>query len=113
MAFAFFRTYRLYEAGKTLTQSPVYKGAAEQVALGIKQDLFVTIPNGQYNYLKAAMDVQKPLIAPLSPQQPVGKIRVTLSDQVLAERSLYPVQPVAVGSWWRQLVDSALLYVHG
>ncbi len=111
--FRFFRTYRLYEAGKTLTQSPVYKGAAEQVALGIKQDLFVTIPNGQYNNLKAEMDVQKPLIAPLSPQQPAGKIRVTLNDQAVAERSLYPVQPVPVGSWWRQLVDSALLYVHG
>jgi D-alanyl-D-alanine carboxypeptidase (penicillin-binding protein 5/6) len=111
--FRFFRTYRLYEAGKTLTQSPVYKGAAEQVALGIKQDLFVTIPNGQYNNLKAAMDVQKPLIAPLSPQQPVGKIRVTLNDQAVAERSLYPVQPVPIGSWWRQLMDSALLYVHG
>lgn len=111
--FRFFRTYRLYEAGKTLTQSPVYKGAAEQVALGIKQDLYVTIPNGQYANLKAAMDVQKPLIAPLSPQQPVGKIRVTLNNQALAERSLYPVQPVPEGSWWRQLVDSALLYVYG
>lgn len=111
--FRFFRTYQLYKGGKALTQSPVYKGAVQQVGLGLKRDLYVTIPNGQYANLKAVMDVQKPLIAPLSPQQTVGRIKVTLNDQPLVERALHPLQPVATGGWWRQLVDSALLYVHG
>lgn len=108
--YRFFETHRLYAAGTELAQARVWKGSVEQVPVGLAQDLWITIPRGQYRNLNAAMDMQAQLIAPVDAQQALGRVRVTLNDEVIAERELHALAPVPEGSLWRRMVDSVLLW---
>ena len=108
--FRFFETHRLYAAGTELAQARVWKGATESVAVGLREDLWVTIPRGQYGNLNATMDLQVEVMAPVEADAELGRVQVTLGGQVVADRPLQALAPVAEGSLWRQLVDSVLLW---
>lgn len=108
--FRFYDTHLLYEAGKALTEVDVWRGAADKVALGLRDDLYVTVPRGAYDDLDAAMQIRTPLLAPLALSEEVGTAKVTLGEKVLAERALYPLSEVALGGFWQRIVDDAWLY---
>lgn len=108
--FRFFETHRLYQAGTELAAARVWKGTVEAVPVGLQRDLWVTIPRGSYRNLNAAMDLQVQLIAPVGAEQELGQVRVTLNDEVVAERTLHALTPVPEGSVWRRAVDTVLLW---
>lgn len=108
--FRFFETHRLYAAGTELAEARVWKGSGEAVPVGLQEDLWVTIPRGSYRNLTAAMDMQSQLVAPVDTQQEVGRVRVTLNDELVAERTLHTLAPVPEGSIWRRAVDTVLLW---
>ena len=78
--------------------------------MGLREDLWVTIPRGQYGNLNATMDLQVEVMAPVEADAELGRVQVTLGGQVVADRPLQALAPVAEGSLWRQLVDSVLLW---
>jgi D-alanyl-D-alanine carboxypeptidase (penicillin-binding protein 5/6) len=108
--FRFYETRRLVEAGKPVAEARVWKGEAEKVALGIANDLWVTLPRGDADKVATQPDAPSDLEAPLTIAAPVGKLRVTLAGQPLAEAPLVPLANVAEGSLWRQAVDTVLLW---
>lgn len=108
--FRFYDTHLLYEAGKALTEVDVWRGAADKVALGLRDDLYVTVPRGAYDDLDAAMQIRTPLLAPLAVSDEVGTAKVTLGEEVLVERALYPLSEVALGGFWQRIVDDVWLY---
>lgn len=108
--FRFYATHRLYAGGETLTTERVWKGAREEVSLGLRDDLFVTIPRGSYKDLEAVMDVPAQLTAPVTPEAPVGKVRVSLEGESVADAPLYATETVKEGGLWTRLVDSVLLW---
>lgn len=107
--FRFFETHRLYAAGEALTEARVWKGAAELVPVGLREDLYVTIPRGSYARLKPYMEVATQIIAPVGRQQPLGSVKVALGEDVVAERRLHALEAVPEGGLWRRAVDSILL----
>lgn len=108
--FRFYDTHLLYEAGKALTEVDVWRGEADKVTLGLRDDLYVTVPRGAYDDLDAAMQIQTPLLAPLAVSEEVGTAKITLGEKVLAERALYPLSEVALGGFWQRIVDDVWLY---
>jgi D-alanyl-D-alanine carboxypeptidase (penicillin-binding protein 5/6) len=107
--FRFYETHRLYSANKPLKQMRIWKGEREKAALGLANDLYVTVPRGQYKQLKASMRVGKNLVAPIDAGQKVGQVTVKLGDKLIAERPLVAQQSVKEGGLWQKLKDSALL----
>ncbi|MCW9088733.1 MAG: D-alanyl-D-alanine carboxypeptidase [Gammaproteobacteria bacterium] len=107
--FRFYETHQLYEANKPLKQMRIWKGELEQLPVGLADALFVTVPRGEYQALKASMRVGKTLVAPVSSGQSVGTVSIRLGDETLAERPLVALQEVAEGGLWQKLKDSALL----
>jgi len=79
--FRFFQTVRLYKAGDKLTSVHVWKGERDQMALGLGQDLVVTIPRGTYNELKATMAIEPQLTAPITKGKAYGSVNLTLQGQ--------------------------------
>src|SRR5690606_16024968 len=67
--FRFYETHRLYEAGKELTRTRVWKGPVDEIGLVPAEDIYVTIPRGRYGQLEAVMDIQETLVAPLAEDQ--------------------------------------------
>ena len=56
------------------------------------------------------MDLESKLVAPLSEDQSVGTVTVSLGDEAPIRRGLYPLAPVAEGNIWQRVSDGILLW---
>jgi D-alanyl-D-alanine carboxypeptidase (penicillin-binding protein 5/6) len=104
--FRFFETHRLYSAYEQLTKVRIWKGEIEQLPLGLAQDLYITIPKGQYKNLDARMHINAEIVAPAQRGQQFGVINIKLGDIQYIDRSLIALSDVAPGSFWRSLYDA-------
>lgn len=111
--FRFFETHDLYQAQTKVVDSKVWKGAAQQLDLGLSKPLAVTVPRGQYKDLVASTNIQQPLIAPIEAGSQVGQVEIRLGDVVIAQQPLVALNTIEQGSWWRRLIDSILLLIWG
>ncbi|HEY2144916.1 MAG TPA: D-alanyl-D-alanine carboxypeptidase family protein [Steroidobacteraceae bacterium] len=107
--FSFYDTKLIVKGGSTLASTHVWKAAQPQLAVGIKDDLYLTLPRGKSD-VKTAVDVQPRLIAPLALDASVGTLRVTDASQTLVSMPLHPLQPALAGGWWRRLIDTIHLW---
>jgi serine-type D-Ala-D-Ala carboxypeptidase (penicillin-binding protein 5/6) len=108
--FRFFETHTLYGAGTPVSTQRVWKGAANEVALGLAAPLAVTVQRGTYERLEPTMDVPRTLVAPIAQGQEIGTVRVTLDGELVAERPLVALQAVEPGGFFRRLWDSLRLW---
>jgi D-alanyl-D-alanine carboxypeptidase (penicillin-binding protein 5/6) len=107
--FTFYHTQLVVKGGAVLATARVWKAQTSPVDLGIKDDLYITLPRGETG-VKTAADVQPRLIAPLALDTNVGSLRVSAGNQTLATRPLHPLQSVTAGGWWRRLIDTIRLW---
>ncbi len=108
--FRFFETHRLYEPGKAVTQQKVWKGATDQVQLGVAQPLLVSVARGRYNELKPSIEVPRQLVAPIAKGQSVGMVKVTLDGKVVAQAPLVAVDGVEQGGFFKRLWDAFMMW---
>jgi serine-type D-Ala-D-Ala carboxypeptidase (penicillin-binding protein 5/6) len=108
--FTFYDTKLVVKGGTVLATARVWKGQSASADLGIKEDLYLTLPRGGAAGLKTAVDVQPRLIAPLSEDAAVGSLRVFAGSQTLQTIPLHPLKSVAGGGWWRRLIDTIRLW---
>jgi len=107
--FRFFETHKLYAAEQSLKQVRIWKGASEQLPVGLEQDLFITIPRGQYDNLQASMELNGKIMAPQQLGAQVGNVVVKLDDKIVAQRPLQALQTVEEGGLVSSLVDQVKL----
>ncbi len=110
--FRFFETHKLYAANATLNKVRVYQGATETVPVGVNNDLYVVIPAGQYQNLKANLVLNTPIKAPIKKGQPLGKVNVNLNGKPLMDMSLVALQDDPEGSLWQRTMDRISLMFH-
>ncbi|MEO7385935.1 MAG: D-alanyl-D-alanine carboxypeptidase family protein [Gammaproteobacteria bacterium] len=108
--YRFYETRKVLPAGTALTEARVWKGETELVDVGVRRELWITVPRGTADQLKPTYTLPAQLMAPLDPSTELGKVRVTLGDRTLAEVGLFPLKPVATGSLWQQGRDWVLLW---
>jgi D-alanyl-D-alanine carboxypeptidase (penicillin-binding protein 5/6) len=108
--FTFYDTKLVVKGGAVLATARVWKGQRPSVDLGIKDDLYVTLPRGGAEGIKTAADVQPRLIAPLTVDMSAGSLRVFAGGQTLQTIPLHPLKDVAAGGWWRRLIDTIRLW---
>ena len=106
--FRFYETHRLYAAGEALTQARVWKGEEEEVGLGLKNDLYVTIPRGQYSALDAAMELTPDVEAPVAKGATMGDVNVSLNGEVIKSEPLVALDAVEEGGIFRRASDAVL-----
>jgi len=103
--FRFYETHRLYEANAKLTTAQIWKGDVESLDLGLKEDLWVTIPRGQYKTLKATMSLDPKIIAPAKKGQVFGSVNVNLEGKPFLSRDLAALSNVQEGGLVSGLID--------
>ena len=111
--FRFFETVQLYQSGQELAKGRVWKGTSEEIALGVEQRLFVTIPRGRYEQLDAQVEMQPELTAPLAAGAVVGKITVQLEGDMIAERDLITLAAVEEAGFFGRSWDSMRMWMDG
>ncbi|HEV3010979.1 MAG TPA: D-alanyl-D-alanine carboxypeptidase family protein, partial [Burkholderiales bacterium] len=109
--YQFFDSVKLYAAGNPVRSLEVWKGAARKVKVGVGADLFVTVPKGEAEKLKAELVSQQPLVAPLAKGQRVGVVRVTHDGKAFGEYPLITLEPVAVGGFFGRTWDTLRLWL--
>jgi D-alanyl-D-alanine carboxypeptidase (penicillin-binding protein 5/6) len=107
--FRFFETHRLYAAGDALVRTRVWKGAQEELPLGLAQDLYVTIPRRQYDKLQARTEVNSLIEAPVSQGDALGRVIVDLDGAPVTEVPLIALTDIAEGGIFQTAIDSVLM----
>ncbi|MFN0316527.1 MAG: D-alanyl-D-alanine carboxypeptidase family protein [Burkholderiales bacterium] len=107
--FQFFEGVRLYEKGAPVAKLQVWKGSEREVPVGFQDDYFVTVPRGQKDQLQARLESVQPLLAPISSNQAVGIMRVTLSGKPFGERGVVSLANVGIANIFVRAWDSLRL----
>jgi len=108
--FTFYDTKLVVKGGTVLATARVWKGQSASADLGIKDDLYITLPRGEADGIKTATDVPPRIIAPLGLDTTIGSLHVFAGNQTLATMPLHPLKSVAGGGWWRRLIDTIRLW---
>src|SRR5437660_1472760 len=104
---------RLGMTGTNFTNSsglPVWKGSQRELKAGVAADLYVTVPKGTADALRAGLVSQQPLIAPLEAGQRVATLRVSHDGKPLTEYPVVALESVAVAGFFSQAWDSVRLW---
>jgi D-alanyl-D-alanine carboxypeptidase (penicillin-binding protein 5/6) len=107
--FRFYETFKLHAANDPLTDMRVWKGEKESVPLGLASSLYITTPRGKRNMIKAHMNVNSTIVAPITKGGEYGSVEVKLGDEIIAQRPLVALEDVAEGGLWRRTVDNIKL----
>jgi serine-type D-Ala-D-Ala carboxypeptidase (penicillin-binding protein 5/6) len=107
--FQYTETLKLYSGGATVTEIPVWKGSERSLRAGFSEDVFVSVPKGQRTLLKAEIESLQPLIAPISPQQHVGVVRLSLGDKPYGEYPVVALERIGVANIFVRTWDSLRL----
>ncbi len=110
--FRFYETHKLYSANQTITKLPVYYGQSNELASGLLQNAYITIPTGQYNHLTVVTETIDILKAPIRKHQKIGYLVIRLDDQVLDKKPLYALNELAKGGYLSQIKDMMKIKVH-
>jgi serine-type D-Ala-D-Ala carboxypeptidase (penicillin-binding protein 5/6) len=104
-----YETVRLYPAGGAVAELPVWKGSDKRLKAGFTEDFFVSLPRGQRELLAVKLESLQPLIAPISPQQTVGLLRLTFDGQPYGEYPVVALERVGVANLFVRAWDSLRL----
>lgn len=111
--FRFFENVDVKKAGEPLQTVKVWKGAIDDIPVGITEDLIVTVPRGTGKNLTASLVIDPKLEAPIARGQTVGTVKVMLDDDVVREVPLTAMQSVEPGGFFKRLWDSIVLFFTG
>ena len=107
--FRFYESHRLYQGKTALNEARVWKGASKTISLGLSEDIYVTIPRRQYKDLKAVINVDKKITAPVVDGAKLGSVKVTLKDEVVINKDLVALKAVDQGNIFQRLSDSVMM----
>lgn len=101
---------RLYEKGQSISALEVWKGETREVKAGFDRELYVTVPKGEAGKLKATLNTQKPLLAPISAGQKIGSMKVTLDGRDVAEVPVVALEKVDGAGFVGRTLDTMRLW---
>ena len=100
---------KLYEKSQAVTSLPVWKGMINSVKAGFLNDLYVSLPKGQADNVKASLESRQPLLAPVAAGQPIGVMKLTLDGKPYAELPVVALENVALAGVFGRGWDSIRL----
>jgi serine-type D-Ala-D-Ala carboxypeptidase (penicillin-binding protein 5/6) len=110
--FQAFDTVRLFDDGKAIVTTPVWKGKQPEAKLGAAGAVFVSVPKDEGGRLQTKVDRTDPLVAPLTKGQRVGTIRVaTAAGTPVLDVPLVVMEPVEAAGILGRAWDAIRLWI--
>lgn len=107
--FQFFDSQLVYKQSQPINQLKVWKGDQNQVASTVANDVYITLPKGEYANVKALISSTQPLVAPIKKGQVIGTIKFVLNGKTIDERKLVAIQSVEIAGIFGRAWDSLKL----
>jgi D-alanyl-D-alanine carboxypeptidase (penicillin-binding protein 5/6) len=107
--FQFFDTVRLYEKNQAVSTVKVWKGGSNEIKAGFPYDLYVSVPKGYGEKLRATVETQQPLLAPIAAGQKIGVLKVVMDGKPYGEFPVVALEDVAIAGIFGRGWDSLRL----
>ena len=106
----YFDAARLYDKNQPVATLRIWKGTESHLPIGFRHELFLTIPKGTREQLKATMETRQPVFAPVSGGQQQGVLKLTLDGKPYAEFPLVALESVPLANVFSRGWDSIRLF---
>ncbi|MDP2239623.1 MAG: D-alanyl-D-alanine carboxypeptidase family protein [Burkholderiales bacterium] len=107
--FQFYDSVRLYEKNQPVATLQVWKGGGNSVKAGFTGDLYLSLPKGQADKVKATVESAQPLLAPINAGQKVGVMKLTLDGKPYIELPVVALESVPLAGIFGRGWDSLRL----
>jgi len=107
--FQFFDSTLVYKQNKPVSKLKVWKGEVNEINSTTANDLYLTLPKGEYANVKAIASSTQPLIAPIKKGQVIGQVKFVLNGKTISERALVADRSVATAGLFGRAWDSIKL----
>lgn len=104
-----FEVIALYKKDQPVASVRTWKGTEKKTDIGFRNDQFVTIPKGQRDQLKATLETQQPLIAPVEKGNRIGTLKLAINGKPYLELPLVALDNIALANVFSRGVDSIRL----
>ncbi|MCL7930045.1 D-alanyl-D-alanine carboxypeptidase family protein [Halomonas llamarensis] len=111
--FRFYETMNLYERGAVLATPRIWGGEHNEVRIGVDEEVYMTLPRNRNDELRARLNMNNDLNAPISMGDDVGTLEVVLGDEVVGERRLVALESVEEGGLFKRLIDQVRRFFSG
>ena len=106
--FRFFATQKLISKDSEITSAKVWGGKMDEVALGTKEDILLTLPRSDFKNIKANYNFKNNIQAPISNGDIIGDIEFISDDRVVLSAPLVAIESVEAkgffGRIWARIV---------
>ncbi|EGU9027886.1 serine hydrolase [Vibrio parahaemolyticus] len=103
--FRFYDTLMPTAAGTDMANARVWMGQKDELKVGVNRDVYLTLPKGDVNKLKAEVEYSGDLLAPIAQDQVVGKVLYKVDGKVVKETELVALEPVEEGGIFKRIMD--------
>ena len=107
--FRFFETLRPLAPDASLSETRVWKGQSKQVALGVTEEVVLTLPRSTAS-IDTQIEVDEPLVAPLNLNDVVGRVTLLRDGEIVSEVPLRVLQRVEPAGFFARLWDAIVLW---
>ncbi|HCZ9680507.1 TPA: D-alanyl-D-alanine carboxypeptidase [Vibrio parahaemolyticus] len=103
--FRFYDTLMPTAAGTDIANARVWMGQKDELKVGVNRDVYLTLPKGDVNKLKAEVEYNGDLLAPIAQDQVVGTLLYKVDGKVVKETELVALEPVEEGGVFKRIMD--------
>ena len=104
--FRFFATRRVYAAGERISEAAVWMGETDTIALGVEQDLYLTLPRDAFESLHSTLEVADDIRAPTRIGDRLGRSVLMSDERIVAEVPLLALQKIEQGGIFKRMRHS-------
>lgn len=107
-----FLVQKVYNGNAAITRVPLFMGSQDSLAVGVKQDLYVTLARGRQPDTRTELLVNKVVYAPVEQGQQVGLVSISLDGSPVKEVPLIALESVDTGGIFDRMFDAVRLWFH-
>jgi len=108
--FRYYESERLFRAGQELIEARVWGGQADEISIGMADDVYVTIPRGSRDSLESTVDLDSVIKAPIKVGDELGQVKVSYNGEVLVDQPVLALTDVPEGGFIKRIWDAIKLF---
>ncbi len=89
-----FDTIQIAKTNQEISKLQVWLGKKNEVQVYVKEDIYKTIPKARKKNLKAYIEYDGPILAPIKKNQKIGLLKVLYKNEIINEYEVYAFEDV-------------------
>lgn len=108
--FRYFKTHTIFTEDEEVANARIWGGSADQISLGVAEDVVKTIHRGAEDSIEARMRIDPVIKAPVAIGDQLGTITVLKEGEELLSLPLVAKEEIAKGGFFKRTWDSVKLF---